>query len=142
MTLTEAVDALLCALSSDSPAGLLVPQMGDPVHILDLAKFLIGQKNEVPIVFTELRPGDKMEESLISARESYQNVPSGMLCPVHTPTLSPDELSAPLDALRLALQQHDLPALLHAVQRIVPEYHPSLPLREHLYTSSTVTVSV
>ncbi|WP_348268841.1 polysaccharide biosynthesis protein [Edaphobacter paludis] len=128
MTLAEAVDTLLAALSSGSPSGLQVPELGKPIRILDLAKFLIGQ-NEVPIVFTELRSGDKMEESLISSRESYQEVSSRPLRAVNTPTLSPDELSTSLNALRVALQQQDLSSLLQAVQRMVPDYRPSLGLR-------------
>jgi FlaA1/EpsC-like NDP-sugar epimerase len=136
MTLTEAVDTLLSALSPESPAGVLVPELGEPLRILDLAKFLIGQSG-VPIVFTELRPGDKMEESLLSPRESYQEAQTGPLRAVHSPTLSTAELAASLDNLRLALQQRDLSSLLQTVQRTVPEYQPSLPLREN--SSATVT---
>lgn len=127
MTLTEAVDTLLGALSPDSPAGVSVPKLGEPIRILDLAKFLIGQQ-PVPIVFTELRPGDKMEESLISPSETYRNASSGSLRAVDSPTLSPDELSSSLNDLRRAIEQSDLPSLLETVQRMVPEYRPSLSL--------------
>ncbi|MEO6817248.1 MAG: polysaccharide biosynthesis protein [Edaphobacter sp.] len=124
MTLTEAVDTLLGALSSDSPAGISVPELGEPIRILDLAKFLIGQR-QVPIVFTELRPGDKMEESLISPSESYRSPFSGSLRAVDSPTLSSDELASSLERLRRAIGLYDLPSLLETVQRMVPEYRPS-----------------
>jgi FlaA1/EpsC-like NDP-sugar epimerase len=137
MTLTEAVETLLSALSPDSPTGILVPKLGDPLRILDLAKFLIGQR-QVPIVFTELRPGDKMEESLLSPRESYQEAQTSPLRAVHSPALSSDELAASLRDLRAALQQRDLSSLLQTVQCMVPEYQPSLSLREK--SSATVTV--
>jgi FlaA1/EpsC-like NDP-sugar epimerase len=127
MTLTEAVDTLLCALSTDSQTGVSVPELGEPIRILDLAKFLIGQQ-QVPIVFTELRPGDKMEESLISPSESYRNVLSGSLRAINSPAYSFNELSSSLNDLRIAIQQNNLPSLLETVQRIVPEYHPSLSL--------------
>jgi FlaA1/EpsC-like NDP-sugar epimerase len=135
MTLTEAVKTLLSALSPDAPTGVSVPELGAPLRILDLAKFLIGQ-NEVPIVFTELRPGDKMEESLLSLRESYQDAQPGPLRAVHSPALSSDELAASLQDLRAALQQRDLSSLLQAVQHMVPEYQPSPSLREE--ASATV----
>lgn len=141
MTLAEAVAALLHALSPNIPAGLLVPPLANPIRILDLAKYLIAQEspdNNVPIVFTELRPGDKMDESLISSRESYQNVSNSPLRKVHTPLLSLDELSAALDALRTASQQRNLPGLLAAVERIVPEYQPSAQLREQVQAAATV----
>ncbi|HEV2709534.1 MAG TPA: polysaccharide biosynthesis protein [Edaphobacter sp.] len=136
MTLTEAVEALLSALSPDSPPGISVPELGDPLRILDLAKFLIGPR-QVPIVFTELRPGDKMEESLLSPRELYQEAQTGPLRAVHSPALSSDELAASLQDLRAALQQRDLSSLLQAVQSMVPEYQPGLSLREKY--SATVT---
>ncbi|MEO6815119.1 MAG: polysaccharide biosynthesis protein [Edaphobacter sp.] len=124
MTLTEAVDTLLEALSPDLPAGVSVPELGEPIRILDLAEFLIGQQ-EVPIVFTELRPGDKMEESLISSSESYRSPSQGSLRAVESPTLSSDELASSLERLRRALEQNNLPSLLETVQRMVPEYRPS-----------------
>jgi FlaA1/EpsC-like NDP-sugar epimerase len=89
---------------------------------------MIGQQ-QVPIVFTELRPGDKMKESLISPSESYRNDSSGLLRAVNSPALSPDELSFELKNLKMALQMSNLPSLLETVQRIVPEYYPSLFLR-------------
>lgn len=141
MTLTETIDALLFALSSDLRTALLVPEPGDPVRILDLARYLIGPESKVPIVFTELRPGDKMEESLISPRESYQNISSGPLQAIYSPVLPLDQLSAALDDLRIALQQRSLPSLLRVIQRMVPEYCPSLQLREHLHTSVAATVN-
>lgn len=138
MTLTETVDTLLYALSLDSPGGLLVPQIGDPIRIFDLAKYLIGKTNEVAIAFTQLRTGDKMEESLISPRESYHQIEAGpYLRSVDSPTLSHEELSTTLNALRLAIQHQALPALLRAVQLVVPEYLPSPTLLQH----STTTVN-
>lgn len=128
MTLAETVATLLSALSPDSPAGVSAPELGEPIRILDLAKFMIGQQR-VPIAFTELRPGDKMEESLISSSESYQNTSNGSLRPINSPHLSYNELSSLLNNLQEAIRQRDLPSLLQAVQRMVPEYHPSLPLR-------------
>lgn len=124
MTLSEAVDTLLAALSPDVPAGLSVPKLGEPICILDLANFLIGQQ-QVPVVFTELRPGDKMEESLISTSESYRILSSGSLRAVDSPTLSSGELASSLESLRRAIEQSKLPSLLETVQRLVPEYRPS-----------------
>jgi Predicted nucleoside-diphosphate sugar epimerases len=124
MTICEAVDTLLAALSPDVPTGLSVPELGEPIRILDLAKFLIGQR-QVPIVFTELRPGDKMEELLISSSESYCALSSGSLRAVDSPTLSPSELASFMESLRRAIEQSNLSSLLETVQRVVPEYSPS-----------------
>ena len=128
MTITDAVDTLLCALSPNVPAGIAVPELGESYHILDLAKFLIGQQ-QAPIVFTGLRPGDKMEESLISPSESYRNASNSPLRAVNSPTLSSNELFSSLNNLRIAIAMRDLSLLLETVQRIVPEYSPSPSLR-------------
>jgi len=143
MTLTEAVDALLRAVSPGCPGGLLAPDpalVGLPIRVLDLANYLVAAslRPEVPIVFTALRPGDKMEESLISSRESYRGAPNGMLREVQTPTLSPNEISVALDDLRTASHIRNLPALLRAVQTLVPEYQPSAHLREQMQAAATV----
>jgi FlaA1/EpsC-like NDP-sugar epimerase len=140
MTVTEAVETLLDALSSDADTGVLVPELGEPIRVLDLAKFLIGPQNDVPIVFTELRPGDKMKESLLSERESYGATRNGSLRTIHTPALSLDELSASLQDLRIAIEQRHLSSLLQTVQRMVPEYQPSTALAMHLHTESAVNV--
>jgi FlaA1/EpsC-like NDP-sugar epimerase len=139
MTIAETVDALLSAVSSSYPPGLLVPNIGDPIRIVDLARYLIGQQTEVPILFTELRPGDKISESLISPRESYQSMhyatPPGELRAIHTPVIRPQQLSAAMECLRQALHQRDLPTLLHAIQSIVPEYRPGPQLATHAFAT-------
>jgi hypothetical protein len=43
-----------------------------------------------------------------------------------------------LDELRTASQERNLPNLLKAVQRIVPEYQPGSQLREQLNAAATV----
>lgn len=128
MTLPAAVDTLLCALSPEMPRGVSVPELGESSLVLDLAKFMIG-KQQVPIAFTELRPGDKMEESLLSASESYQTTLGGTLRPVNSPALSSSELSSLLSDLNIAIQKGDLAFLIETVLRLVPEYQPSLSLR-------------
>lgn len=141
MTVAEVVETLLDALSSDSATGMLVPELGEPIRVLDLAKFLIGPQNEVPIVFTELRPGDKMKESLLSERESYGAARNGSLRTIYTPTLSLDELSASLQDLHIAIEQRNLSSLLQTVQCMVPEYQPSPALAMHLHTEPPTTVN-
>lgn len=141
MTLDETVDTLLCAIFNDSSANLMVPELGEPIHILDLARYLMRHENEVPIVFTELRPGDKMEECLISKSEFYKNISGSPLREVHGPLLAQDVLSAALNDLRMALQQRNLSLLLQTVQNIVPDYQLSRLLRDQLQIPRNAMVS-
>lgn len=150
MTLTETVEALLYAASSECPEGLLGPELGAPIPVLDLAKYLIArtrqdqgataQDVEIPIVFTSLRPGDKMEESLISTREIYADGQEGLLRTILSPVPEPHDLHRAMSQLQRAVEQRDLELLLEAVLRVVPEYQPSQLLREQsaLATGSAV----
>ena len=139
MTMSEALNSIFSALCTEDAAGLLVPELATPVRILDLAKFLIGDK-DVPIVFTGLRPGDKMEESLTSQRESYRNLSGSTLRTVQSPVPEPEELANGLDDLQSALEQRNLPHLVAAVQHLVPEYQPTTQIRKGAAAVAAVNV--
>lgn len=149
MTITETVEALLHVLSPGCPEGLLVPDLGDPIRILDLAEYMIAQsriglkrsarEDEVAIVFTALRPGDKMVESLISGRESYADETEGLLRAVHSPALEAGEVAAGVDQLLQAVLNRNLGHVLQAVLRMVPEYQPSAVLRGQMHAVAAVT---
>lgn len=141
MTLPETVEALLAAISPGCPAGLLAPEPGAPIRVLDLAKYLIARSRqaEIPIVFTALRPGDKMEESLISTGETYAEERRGLLRTISSPMPEPATLDADFARLRHAVERRDLELLLEAVLRLVPEYQPSQLLREQLTAAAAVS---
>jgi FlaA1/EpsC-like NDP-sugar epimerase len=151
MTALDATDALLEALSPRCPEGLLVAEMGDPIRIVDLVSFLIAQtpnmlaehelvelrrQKEPSIVFTALRPGDKMEESLISMREAYTGNTKGLLREVVTPMPARGDLEDGINALALAGQRRNLADLLQAVLQLVPEYRPSSLILEQVKVAS------
>ena len=68
MTIPEAVYLVLEAGGMGAGGELFVLKMGEPVRIMDLAEDLIKLSGlsleEVPIVFTGIRPGEKLEEAL------------------------------------------------------------------------------
>jgi len=140
MTLSEAVDALLAATSPDRSEILFVPDLGDPIRIVDLARYLIAEHRsqldpshqDIAITFTSLRPGDKLEESLISARESYLDAPQNALRAVSSPALPPGQLAHGMNQLKQAVEQHNLALLLDAVRFLVPEYQPGTMLLQQI----------
>jgi FlaA1/EpsC-like NDP-sugar epimerase len=77
MTIREAVSLVLQAASRDERA-IYTLDMGEPVRIVDLAEGMIRQAGyrpyvDVPIVFTGVRPGEKLFEELdISERSAYR----------------------------------------------------------------------
>lgn len=77
MTVQEAVGLVLQAASRHEKA-IYTLDMGNPVRILDLAEEMIRQSGykpyvDVPIVFTGIRPGEKLFEELdISEKSAYK----------------------------------------------------------------------
>jgi len=70
MTVGEAVQLVLQASAIGHKGEVLVLDMGDPVRIEDLAQGLIGgARGEVEIVYTGLRPGEKLHEDLFGFGE-------------------------------------------------------------------------
>ena len=74
MTIPEASRLVLQAASLDDSGRIYVLDMGKPVKIDDLARNLIKLSGYVPdkdikIVYTGLRPGEKLYEELIMAEE-------------------------------------------------------------------------
>jgi FlaA1/EpsC-like NDP-sugar epimerase len=68
MTIPEAVHLVLQAGGLSTSGELFVLNMGSPVAIVQLAEDLIRlsglNTDDIPIVFTGLRPGEKLEEEL------------------------------------------------------------------------------
>jgi FlaA1/EpsC-like NDP-sugar epimerase len=104
MSPAEAVLLVLQASMSEQQHGLYVLDMGEPVRIADLAAEVIRLSGlepdkDIPIVYTGIRPGEKIEEELSSSFESMKPSPFSGIFEV-TEEREPDEVM-----LRLALQQ-------------------------------------
>jgi FlaA1/EpsC-like NDP-sugar epimerase len=129
ITLDRAVEALFAALQSHSNSAILMPDLGAPIRILDLAQHLLQiHASSAPIEFTGLRPGDKLTEHLLSSRERLSSQPilgTSILHTIETSSPAPGELHAALNDLREATHTHNLPRLLQAINTLVPEYQPS-----------------
>ena len=130
MTIPEATQLVLQAGSMGSGSEILVLDMGDPVRIVDLAEELIRLSGLTPyedidIVVTGLRPGEKLFEELLIDGEGVLPTAHSkikVLAPVHI-NLQPvrDELERLYEAAR-ADSIHELMASL---KRLVPEFKPT-----------------
>jgi FlaA1/EpsC-like NDP-sugar epimerase len=115
MTGDEAVQLVLQATVIGGSGGVLVLDMGQPVRIADIARRLSARSAyQADIVFTGLRPGEKVTEDLIGQDEVgdrtghplIQHVPVAPLAPEKLASLElfSDEASLRASLARCALQ--------------------------------------
>ena len=94
MTIQEAGWLILDASAIGKPGDLFVLDMGEPVRILDMARDVIrlaGQDAlDVPIVFTGLRPGEKLNEKLYYDAETVGDTEVPKIQRVLDPQPPPD----------------------------------------------------
>ena len=71
--------------------------MGEPVKIVDLARLMLRlagrSEAEIPIVYTGLRPGEKLFEDLHSPRADVSGTPHPKLWRVSEPTLDTEQVA-------------------------------------------------
>jgi FlaA1/EpsC-like NDP-sugar epimerase len=133
MTIPEAVYLVLKAGGLARPGDLFVLNMGEPVHIVNLAQDLMRLSGippgEVPIEFSGLRPGEKLEEVLWE--------PDSRLTPVDedSEVFRVDEPSAvndttPMDdtvsALAAAAAAGNRTQIVQLLGRCVPSFDPAV----------------
>jgi len=78
MTIPEAVQLVMQAQYLSQGGEVFVLEMGEPVRIVDLAQNLIRLNGlepgtDIEIVFSGLRPGEKIFEELLTAEEGVEN---------------------------------------------------------------------
>lgn len=92
MTTGEAVELVVQAGAIGRPGEVLVLDMGEPVRITELVRRLIGQsERRVQIVYTGLRPGEKLEEALFGAGERDERPLHPQIAQTPVPPLEPGE---------------------------------------------------
>lgn len=133
MGLQETVDLIMAAAALDGSGGIFLPRVNAPVKVLDLARLMIDEqglqaRRDVEILFTGLRPGDKLEEQLISAVEVPEPTSDARLQRVNGPRVDAQVLDASLARIAESVRERDLASLVGEVARLIPEYEPSATL--------------
>jgi len=134
MTVREAVELVLQAAALGAADGveagkIFVLDMGKPVRIVDLARQMVRlaglrPEKDIQIVFTGLRPGEKLNEELL--HETEQLVPTrcqGILLAAPR-TVDFALLSRALDEITEAAETGRNDQISALLERVVPEYRP------------------
>lgn len=90
MTIPEACELTIQAGAIGEPGDVLVLDMGEPVKIVDVARRLIKQSGQdIDIVYTGLRPGEKLHEVLFSGHEQAGRMSHPLISRVEVPPFPP-----------------------------------------------------
>ena len=123
MTATEAVQLVLQAAVIGRAGEVLVLDMGEQVRIADIARRLAaGAEQEIDIVFTGLRQGEKLTETLLGAGETGERPRHPLIRHVPVLPLLPEQVTG-IDA---GLRDRELRAVL-AWCSDAPRCQPALP---------------
>ena len=88
MTVEEAVQLVIQAGAIEERGGAMVLDMGEPVRIADVARRLADEADRpIEIVYTGLRPGEKLHEVLQSDDEVPRPTPHELIAVVDVPPL-------------------------------------------------------
>ena len=132
MTIPEAVSLILQASYYAHGGEIFVLDMGEPVKIDDMARNLIRLSGYVPdedikIVYTGLRPGEKLYEELLMDEEGITETENELIFIGKPIQMDDDDFMKKLKLLDEA-SRGESDRIKEIVAEIVPTYHPD---REH-----------
>lgn len=133
MTIPEAVQLVLQASILGRSGEVLMLNMGEPVKIVDLAKALIHLSGyevnkDIDIVFTGLRPGEKLFEELFIEGEEYENTEHEKLLVVKNASrIIPNSLNITVEKLLGVAARNDTNSIILLLSQLVAGYKPKFP---------------
>ncbi len=133
MTIPEAVQLVLQASVLGRGGEVLMLNMGEPVKIVDLAKELIHLSGyevnkDIDIVFTGLRPGEKLFEELFIEGEEYEKTEHEKLLIVKNASqIIPSYLDITVENLLGVAAKNDADSIMLLLSQLVAGYKPKLP---------------
>lgn len=134
MTTREACQLVLQAGSAGQGGEIFVFDMGKPVRIQDMARKLIQMAGlvpdvDIPILYSGLRPGEKMHEELFTEAENLKPTFHSKIMLAQSTIVPYDTLNGVLATLdQLALQNADRKTILAFLRDLLPEYTPMEPV--------------
>lgn len=137
MTIPEASQLVLQAGCIGNGGEIFVLDMGKPVKIVDLAEELISLSGLTPhedieIVFTGLRPGEKLYEELLVAGEGVKPTAHQKIKVLESVEYDLKVVTAAVDKLAQSAACADIREVMDSLKQLVPEFSPK-------YTRESVT---
>ena len=135
MTIREAVELVIIA-SIDSSKGesgeIHVLEMGEPIKIKDLARKMIklsGQKKEIPIIYTKLRKGEKINEELFYNKENVSKTKNNFILKTTKKINQISEMD--IEQFLSDLNKGEEKKILKSFFKLLPEYKRRIDNEKH-----------
>ncbi|MCE5314512.1 MAG: nucleoside-diphosphate sugar epimerase/dehydratase [Armatimonadota bacterium] len=128
MSIPEAVQLVLQAGAAGDSGDLYVLDMGDPVRIVDLACDMIRlcgyEPNvDIPIIYTGMRPGEKLHEALTTPDEIMQAAPCDGLVSVLRPQyFVGEEMTEVVNRMRKLIVSGNTVEMRSLLEEVVPGF--------------------
>ncbi|MFZ3076102.1 MAG: nucleoside-diphosphate sugar epimerase/dehydratase [Psychrobacter glacincola] len=133
MTIPEAANLVIQAGAMAKGGEVFVLDMGEPVKIVDLARRMIhlsghrakttdNPNGDIEIIFTGLRPGEKLYEELIIGEDNIENTHHPLIMQAMEHSFPLDELESLLSELTEKQKQFDVPWLKQQFKQFVAGY--------------------
>ncbi|RMG92520.1 MAG: polysaccharide biosynthesis protein, partial [Candidatus Dadabacteria bacterium] len=130
MTIPEASQLVLQAGSMGKGGEIFLLDMGEPVKIVHLAEELIRLSGlepheDIEIVFTGLRPGEKLFEELLIDGEGVKKTEHRKILVAAARTAPLKEMDRHLQELKFCVRKGEPELIVAKLREIVPEYRPN-----------------
>jgi FlaA1/EpsC-like NDP-sugar epimerase len=126
MTIPEASRLVVQAGALAENRAVYLLDMGTPVRIQDLAQDMIrlsgADPDEIEVVYTGLRPGEKLTEELFTAEEHVERTGFEQIMIGRSEAPEPDDLLASVDELLQAALARDWTAIHKSLSTLVPGF--------------------
>ena len=130
MTIPEAVQLVLQAMSYAQGGEIFVLDMGEPVKIYDLAESLIKLSGlepnvDIPIVITGLRPGEKLYEELLMSEEGLEKTAHNKIFVAEPLNLGMKEIEEKLSTLGTLVEEKtndQKKKIKEVIKQVIPTY--------------------
>ncbi|MEP6754613.1 MAG: nucleoside-diphosphate sugar epimerase/dehydratase, partial [Chthonomonadales bacterium] len=130
MTIPEAVQLVLQSSVLGSGGEVFMLDMGEPIKIVDLAKDLIELSGlelgaDIDIVYSGIRPGEKLVEELFIKGETYQPTKHEKVRIVQNAcSFVAEKLDETIRDLDLVVRADDQHGVIRCLTNIIPEFVP------------------